>query len=331
MNQVRAELLDASDEMIDDAVRYADPLALRGALYQLTGDEELLDVELRTLVVGGYREMCQIARREDVAHICEKASAFLKAYRDAGAGEVAAGPAHRWPRSMSLAVGVEMAPTELEMWMEELALDPWARGLAWSGGTPPAGAANFSVLVIGAGMGGLNAAVQLKHAGIPFTVLEKNSSVGGTWYENRYPGARVDSPSRIYTHVYGVNFSYPYPFCPQVENEKYVNWVADTFDVRGEIHFHTEVTSMVWDDAARMWEVTAEQPDGPRLWRANAVISAVGFLSRPNIPNFEGIEDFKGECFPHRTLAFWSGSHRQARRGGRDRVLRIPAGSRDRR
>ena len=59
------------------------------------------------------------------------------------------------------------------------------------------------MVVIGAGMGGLNAAVQLKHAGIPFTVLEKNSSVGGTWYENRYPGARVDTPSRIYTHVFG--------------------------------------------------------------------------------------------------------------------------------
>ena len=198
---------------------------------------------------------------------------------------------------MSLAVGVEVPPSELEMWLEELALDPWARGITWSGARPPAGAADFSVVVIGAGMGGLNAAVQLKHAGIPFTVVEKNSNVGGTWYENRYPGARVDSPSRIYTHLYGVNFSYPYPFCPQAENEKYVNWVADTFAVRGDIQFHTEVKSIVWDDEAMMWEVTAESPDGPCTWRANAVISAVGFLSRPNIPAFEGVEDFKGQCF----------------------------------
>jgi 4-hydroxyacetophenone monooxygenase len=160
-----------------------------------------------------------------------------------------------------------------------------------------AGAGEFSVVVIGAGMGGLNAAVHLERAGIPYTVLEKNSSVGGTWHENRYPGARVDSPSRIYTHVYGVDFSYPYPYCPQAENEKYFNWVADTFGVRGAIEFDTEVKSIVWDDAAMMWEITAAQPEGLRAWRANAVISAVGFLSRPNIPDIDGIGDFEGEWF----------------------------------
>jgi 4-hydroxyacetophenone monooxygenase len=293
----KPELLAASDATIDDAVQYADPLALRGVLYQLTGDTDLLDVELKTLVVGGVREMRLVARREDVARIRAKAAAFLQGYRDAGAGPAAIGLPERLPQSLSLTVGTEVASAELEMWLEELALDPWARGFQWSAETPPAGRDDFSVLVIGAGMGGLNAAVHLKRAGIPFTVLEKNSCVGGTWYENRYPGARVDSPSRIYTHVYGANFGYPYPFCPQAENEKYFNWVADTFDVRSHIEFHTEVKSVVWDDVAQVWHVTATQPDGRRTWRANAVISAVGLLSRPNIPSFEGIDDFRGEWF----------------------------------
>jgi 4-hydroxyacetophenone monooxygenase len=297
MEQGRPELLAADDATIDDAVKYADPLALRGTLYQLTGDQELLDIELKTLVVGGYREMRLVARKEDVARIRAKAATFLKAHRAAGAGDAPIGPADRIPTSMSLTVGEEVAATDLEMWLEELGLDPWARGFAWSGETPPATVGDFSVLVIGAGMGGLNAAVHLKRAGIPFTVLEKNSSVGGTWYENRYPGARVDSPSRIYTHVYGANFTYPYPFCPQAENEKYFNWVADTFEVRGDIQFYTEVKSVVWDDATQLWEVTAEQPDGPRTWRANAVVSAVGLLSRPNIPELPGVEDFRGEWF----------------------------------
>jgi 4-hydroxyacetophenone monooxygenase len=297
MEQGRPELLAAVDATIDDAVKYADPLALRGALFQLTGDEDLLDIELRTLVMGGFREMRLVAKKEDVDRIRAKGAAFLRAYRDAGAGELSIGPAERISQSMGLTAGVEVASSDLEMWMEELGLDPWARGLAWSEAAPPAGTVDFSVVVIGAGMGGLNAAVHLKRAGIPFTVLEKNSNVGGTWYENRYPGARVDSPSRIYTHVYGANFTYPYPFCPQAENEKYFNWVADTFDVRGDIQFHSEVKSIVWDDTARRWEITAEQPDGPRTWRANAVISAVGLLSRPNIPDLEGIEDFKGDWF----------------------------------
>ena len=121
-----------------------------------------------------------------------------------------------------------MPADDLDLWLEELALDPWARALEWTSRAGRQAVEGFSVVVIGAGMGGLNAAVQLKHAGIPFTVLEKNSGVGGTWYENRYPGARVDSPSRTYTHIYGVDFPYPNPFCPQRENEKYFNWVADT-------------------------------------------------------------------------------------------------------
>jgi 4-hydroxyacetophenone monooxygenase len=294
MDKAKPELLAATDEEIDDAIRYADPLVLRGVLYQLTDDDGLVDIDLKTLVVGGYREMCQVANREDVARLRAKGAAFLKSYRDAGANPLSIGPTQRLQRSMSLTVGVEVASTELEMWLEALALDPWARGYRWSGDAIPARAGEFSVAVIGAGMGGLNAAVHLKRAGIPFTVLEKNSSVGGTWYENRYPGARVDSPSRIYTHVYGANFSYPYPFCPQAENEKYFNWVADTFEVRGDIQFHTEVTSIVWDDVAKLWEISAEQPGGLHTWRVNAVISAVGFLSRPNVPDIEGIEGFRG-------------------------------------
>jgi 4-hydroxyacetophenone monooxygenase len=143
----------------------------------------------------------------------------------------------------------------------------------------------------------LNTAVQLKHAGIPFTVLEKNSAVGGTWYENRYPGARLDSPSRGYTHSYGVEFPYPYPFCPQVEIEKYFNWVADHFDVRKDIEFDTEVKSIIWDDEAKVWEIKAEHPEGSRQYRVNAVISCVGFLARPNLPNFEGLDEFGGRAF----------------------------------
>ena len=86
--------------------------------------------------------------------------------------------------------------------------------------------------MIGAGVGGLGAAVQLKQAGMPYVVIEKNAGVGGTWFENRYPGARVDSPSRTYTHIFGADYEYPNPFCEQNENEKYFNWVTDKFGVR---------------------------------------------------------------------------------------------------
>ena len=294
MTHDRHELREADDQTIDDAVRHADPMVLRGLLYQLTGDEELVDVPLAMTVVGGCREMYRVADRADVRRIRTKAAAFLREYRDSGAGELPIGPPERLHRSLGLTAGVDIDPREMEIWLEELALDPLARGLRWPQGAPPEGTAEFSVLVIGAGMGGLNAAVLLRQAGIPFTVLEKNSEVGGTWHENRYPGARVDSPSRVYTHLYGVDFPHPYPYCPQEVNEAYFNWVADTHELRGSIRFDTEVRSIVWDDDAQLWEVTAEDREGTRTHRASAVISAVGFLSRPNIPKLEGIEQFGG-------------------------------------
>lgn len=297
MESMSSELLAASDATIDDAVGYADPMVLRGLLFQLTGDPELAALPVATRIVGGFREMYRLAEKSDGALVRAKAATFLKSLRDSGARPVAIGPAERLLESMSLAAGVAIDPRERELWLEELALDPWARGVSWSKGAAPDGAGDFSVVVIGAGMGGLNAAVHLERAGIAFTILEKNSEVGGTWYENRYPGARVDSPGRVYTHLYGVDFRQRYPFCPQEENERYFNWVADTFAVRDHIRFDTEVRSIVWDDDARMWEITAEDAEGRRTWRANAVISAVGFLSRPNIPKLEGIEDFKGEWF----------------------------------
>ncbi|HTR78935.1 MAG TPA: FAD-dependent oxidoreductase [Gemmatimonadaceae bacterium] len=234
---------------------------------------------------------------DDVALIRAKAIAFLKAYRDAGAGAIEIGPGERLERSLVLTAGEDITERDLPMWLEELALDPWARGVEWDAPPDPERLAGFSVVVIGAGMGGLSAAVQLKHTGINFTVIEKNSGVGGTWLENRYPGARVDSPSRSYSHIFGVEFPIPWAFCPQAENQRYFDWVADEYEVRDHIHFDTEVTSVIWDEDAAEWEVTANGPEGTKIWRATAVITAVGLLSRASIPAIEGMGEFQGQLF----------------------------------
>jgi 4-hydroxyacetophenone monooxygenase len=295
MGMTRPELLGASDREVEDAVGYADPMALRGLLYQLTGDESLAATRV-TPQVG--IDAAAVADRADVAFLREKAAEFLHAYREAGAGSIDIGPAERLPRSLALAAGVEQVPeADLEIWLEELALDPFGRGLEWRQAPSPENLRDFSVVVIGAGMGGLNAAVQLKHAGIDFVVIEKNSGVGGTWFENHYPGARVDSPSRAYTHIFGVDFGFSYPYCLRDENQRYFNWVADQFEVRDHLVFDTEVVSLDWDDETSRWEVTAKGPEGQRVWHPNAVISAVGLLSRPNLPEIPGMGDFQGRSF----------------------------------
>jgi 4-hydroxyacetophenone monooxygenase len=292
----QSELLTATDEMIDDAVKYADPMVLRGLLYQLTGDESIAATKVATMTIRNV-EIPGLSNPSDVALIQAKAAAFLKSYRDQGAGDIPYGPPERLPRSLNLAAGIDLAASEFELWLEQLALDPWARGLVWQEPPPAQELRKFNVAVIGAGMGGLNAAVQMKHAGIPYFVIEKNDEVGGTWHENRYPGARVDSPSRTYTHIYGVDFEYPNAFCPQSENLRYFRWVADHFDIRKDITFKTEVKSVIWDEAAKLWEIKADGPDGPRVWRANAVLTSVGFLARPNMPSIEGMETFAGKAF----------------------------------
>ncbi len=297
----KSELLTATDETIDDVVKYADPMVLRGLLYQLTGDESIAATQATTAQIRDSEPgraskdfalvqfKADVSKPSDLAMIQSKAAAFLKSYREQGAPDIPCGPPERLRRSLSLVAGTDIPASELEMWLEQLALDPWARGLVWQDPPPSQDLRKFVVAVIGAGMGGLNAAVQLKHAGIPYFVIEKNDEVGGTWYENQYPGARVDSPSRTYTHIYGVDFDYPNAFCLRRENLRYFKWVADHFDIRNDITFKTEVKSVVWDEAAKLWEIKADGPDGPRVWHANGVIASV--------PSIEGMETFEGNAF----------------------------------
>jgi 4-hydroxyacetophenone monooxygenase len=290
---VASELLEASDEQIERAVAHAEPMVLRGLLYQLTGDEEVAATPI-TVDPTGFQTFMMVAAEADVAMLRRKAVELLLAHRDAGAGPLDIGPEERLRRSVPLTLGEELDDAEFEFCREELALDPWVRSLAWSEPPPPERLQGFSVTVIGAGLGGLNVALMLKRAGIAYTVIEKDSGVGGTWWETRYPGARVDTPSRGYTHIFGAHFPYSSPFCDWAENQRYFDWVADTFDLRDDIVFDTEVRALTWDEAASEWEVELEGPGGRRTLRSNAVVTAVGFLNRPKIPEIEGMADFRG-------------------------------------
>jgi 4-hydroxyacetophenone monooxygenase len=293
---ITQELREASDATIEEAVQFADPMVLRGLLHQLTGDEAV--AATRTAPVEFlFLEIQTVTDPDDLALLHRRAAELLKSLRDQDADEVSVGPRERLRRSLGLASGIELDDCEAEMWEEQTGLDPWARGLAWESKPAAERLEEFKVIVIGAGMGGLNAAVLLQQAGLSFTVLEKNPEVGGTWYENRYPGARVDNPSRTYSHVFGADFDWASMFSVQPENERYFNWVADRFAVRDSIEFDTEVDSIEWLEQEGEWEVRATGPAGERILRANGVISAVGFLSRANLPEIEGAEEFEGRAF----------------------------------
>ncbi|HSV40256.1 MAG TPA: NAD(P)/FAD-dependent oxidoreductase [Nocardioidaceae bacterium] len=152
-----------------------------------------------------------------------------------------------------------------------------------------------SIAIIGSGFAGLDAAVQLKKAGYTdITILEKADEVGGVWRENTYPGAACDVPSPFYSYSYERNPRWPRRFSQQPAILEYLKGVADKYDVRRHIRFHTEVTAAAYDETSRKW--TVEVMDGEPLV-VDVLVSAVGQLSRPSWPNIKGRDTFAGPSF----------------------------------
>ncbi len=153
----------------------------------------------------------------------------------------------------------------------------------------------FDVIIIGAGVTGLYQLYCLRQRGLSVRVYEAGGGVGGTWYWNRYPGARFDSESYTYGYAFSEEllqeWDWQEHYSGQPENERYLNYVADKFDLRRDIRFNARVASAVYDEGAHCWQIHTE--DGHRA-RAPFVIAAVGVLSAHYVPDFAGLESFKG-------------------------------------
>ncbi|MDE2937466.1 MAG: NAD(P)/FAD-dependent oxidoreductase [Chloroflexota bacterium] len=153
----------------------------------------------------------------------------------------------------------------------------------------------FDAIVIGAGVTGLYQTYCLRNIGMSVRVFEDGDGVGGTWYWNRYPGARFDSES----YTYGYSFSqellrewdWKELYSGQPENERYLNYVADKFDLKRHIRFNSRVLDCTFEEERNSWLVTIA--DGHQA-RAPFLITAVGLLSAHYIPDFEGLEDYQG-------------------------------------
>jgi cation diffusion facilitator CzcD-associated flavoprotein CzcO len=168
----------------------------------------------------------------------------------------------------------------------------------------------FDAIIIGAGMSGMYQLHRLRELGLTVRVLEAGTGVGGTWYWNRYPGARFDSESYSYQFSFSKNlleeWDWGEHFAGQPETLRYLNHVADKFDLRKDIQFRSRVTSAHWQEATRTWDVTLE--DGSSM-SSRFLITAVGPLSAPTMPNIPGVDSFEGESchtarWPHEPVSF---------------------------
>src|SRR5215813_8618756 len=160
-------------------------------------------------------------------------------------------------------------------------------------------ATELDALVVGAGFAGLYQLFRLRDGlGLSVKVLEAGGGVGGTWYWNRYPGARCDSESHVYWYTFSADlmreweWSERYP--GQAEILRYLNFVADKFDLKRDIKFNSRVSSAHYDAAANQWRV---RTDGGETYVAKFLITAVGCLSTANVPAIPGLKDFKGTWY----------------------------------
>lgn len=202
-------------------------------------------------------------------------------------------------RMMRVSLGEHVPDSYAQMVRSDLHLAP-ANAAETATPPPPPG---FRALIIGAGISGLCAAVELSAAGIPYTIVERHDRLGGVWFENRYPGAACDVPSHLYSFSFAPH-DWSRFFAGSREIHGYLEKVADDYDIRRHIRFGLEVSEARFDEASHQWLADVIDSSGKReTLRADILISGVGAFNKPRLPDIPGLDQFKGPsvhtaCYP---------------------------------
>jgi len=204
-------------------------------------------------------------------------------------------------KMMRACLGEKVAPEYAPLMREEMGFVP--REARWSRSPANETLAQQHVLIVGAGVCAIALAVALGHLGIPYTIVEKNAELGGTWYVNRYPGCGVDTPNHSYSYSFGSRNAWTRYFCQREELLDYLKKVAAEHGIREHLRLNTQLTSSRWDEGKRRWISTLKTSDGEETFESTALVSAIGQLNDPSRAHFKGEEDFQGVIL-HSTL--WS-------------------------
>jgi 4-hydroxyacetophenone monooxygenase len=272
--------------------------ALLCSMVHITGDPQWIRTELRPRssmlndYTGGMTDEEQAAARAWVL------PAILE-FRDGGCVLPPAPSDDVMREMMAFLACAPLDDDVVPMFLEDLHLDGAdARAITWADEITDDVRADSHVVVIGCGESGLLAALRLAQAKLPFTVIEKNGGPGGTWWENRYPGARVDIGSHFYCYSFEPADHWTEYFSQHPELRAYFRRVLEAHDLEPHCRWNTRVDTMTYDDATGRWAVEVTNPDGStETIDARAVISAVGSLNSPRMPDIPGIDDFEGPSF----------------------------------
>ncbi|MEZ5383806.1 MAG: NAD(P)/FAD-dependent oxidoreductase [Microthrixaceae bacterium] len=285
-----------SDEEIAEALADVSIPTLVMSLVHMSGDPELIRGSLRPAGLF-LNEVQGYLSEEDRAAVRALALDIIADYRDRGCPEPEPISPDLMREMMSWLVAEEVPEEYVPMMAEELGLDG-ADARRVTAPTDARARDDFPVLVIGCGQSGLLAGIRLQEAGLPFTIVEKNAGVGGTWWENTYPGARVDVGNHFYCYSFEPSDHWSEFFAQQDELQRYFQGVMERHGIDRHVRWNTEVLGAIWDDDAATWSVRVRNPGGSEdTLEARAIISAVGQLNRPSIPDFPGRDSFRGPSF----------------------------------
>jgi 4-hydroxyacetophenone monooxygenase len=283
---------------LDEALQAAHLPSLVVCMVHLTGDPSWLRPEWKPTYTPLSRGDAGLPAEEE-AKIREAVKPVIEAWLAGDQKMPPPPPAEVVRKMMDFVAGAEIPEGYADFLMDELALSGTSsKDPQWNAPQLKSAARKLKVVIIGAGMSGLLAGIRLSQAGVEFTILEKNPDVGGTWFENTYPGCRVDSSNHMYSYSFEPNHAWPQHFSTQPVLLDYFRGVADRYGLRDKIRFRTTVEELTWEEDRGVWRVKAVDADGRDVsLEAQSVICAVGQLNRPRYPDIPGRERFAGVAF----------------------------------
>ena len=296
-NPHAAEPFTDDDKEIAAALQDVSVPALLCSLVHMTGDAAWVRGDVHPRVALSLDIQSGIPPDEQ-AQVRRLALPAIRAYRDGGCQPKVL-PRELLQEMMSFLGRRAVEGRLAGLFFDDLQFEGADTGaVAWSCEIPEDVKMASPVVVIGCGMAGILAGIRLKQAGLPFLIIEKNAGPGGTWWENRYPGARVDIGSHQYCYSFEPSDHWSEFYCQQPELLEYFTAIVEKYDLRPHCRFDCGVIKLRWDDEHARWSVHVRGPNGTEeVIDARFVVSAVGSLNIPKLPDIPGINTFRGPSF----------------------------------
>ncbi len=297
-NQAHLPIRENEDQLAE-LVEGMSPIVLAMSCVHMSGKLDIIRGTVKPKMPAFNGDTGGSLSAEEATTLRAQGLAIIKEYRDAGQPEPYRPTDDELGEMMSFLLGLDLPPAYVPMIREDMAFDAEdARTFVWNRSVSDAEKARHPVTITGAGMSGMLIGLRLKQAGIPFVILEKNESVGGTWYENHYPGLRVDVPSHAYSFSFIQDHRWRHLYSFQPDLLAYFNTCLERFGIADHIRFGVEVTGADWNEDSKGWDIAIRHGDGTaELTHSRALISACGFFNRPHVPDIEGAGLFKGQQF----------------------------------